>query len=148
MRRANARRKAKTASPGCRPFASAKGPEAESLPLRVFSSKNAFIRCCSLGRIPPRFRACAHSIPLALAPRISAFLFEKIHGSLQLCPFTVYAQSPSPRKKLFFFEKICGPAFSLFCAQGKNREPGLQAFPIPSFFTQIFSNFGCFLFAP
>ena len=27
--------------------------------------------------------------------------------------------------------------------KGKNREPGLQAFPIQSFFTQISSNFGC-----
>ena len=72
--------------------------------------------------------ACAYSTPPALAPRINAFLFEKIRSPLPLRPFTVYAQSPSPRKKLFFFEKICGPAFSLFCAKSKNREPGLQAF--------------------
>ena len=98
-------RKAKTASPDCRPFASAKGPEGVALPLRVFSSQNSFFRCCSLGRIPPRYCACAYSIPPALAPRISAFLFEKIRRLLFSRPFTVYAQSPSPRKKLFFFEK-------------------------------------------
>ena len=96
-------RKAKTASPACRPFVSAKGPEGVALPIRVFSSENAFLRCCSLGRIPPRCRACAHSIPPALAPRINAFLFEKIRKILPFRPYN--AQSPPPRKKLFFFEK-------------------------------------------
>ena len=82
--------------------------------------------CFSLKKpLLAKSRACAYSIPPALAPRISAFLFEKNPQSFTAPPFS---QSPPPRKKLFSFEKICGPAFSLFCAQGKNREPGLQAF--------------------
>ncbi len=108
----------------CKP----QGFEGSNPSLSVFSSKNAFIRCRSLGRIPPRSRACAHSIPPALTPRISAFLFEKIRGPLRLRPFTVYAQSPSPRKKLFFFEKTAGQHFLYFARKIKTASPGCRPF--------------------
>ena len=45
-----------------------------------FSSQNPFIRCCSVGQIPPRYRACKAVFLPPLTPRINGFLFEKFPG--------------------------------------------------------------------
>ena len=46
-------------------------------PSPFFSSQNPFIRCCSVGQIPPRYRACKAVFLPPLTPRISGLSFEK-----------------------------------------------------------------------